>query len=68
VVILAAQVALFWLMCVTMSYWVMGRNYESAVMPQILRLHARINANAISCMEELVENSARPHSVPGGPG
>jgi ESS family glutamate:Na+ symporter len=56
VVILAAQVALCWLMCVTMSYWVMGRNYESAVMASgFCGFMLGITANAIACMEELVE-------------
>jgi ESS family glutamate:Na+ symporter len=55
-VILAAQVALCWLMCVTMSYWVMGRNYESAVMASgFCGFMLGITANAIACMEELVE-------------
>ncbi len=56
VVILTAQVALCWLMCVTMSYWVMGRNYESAVMAAgFCGFMLGITANAIACMEELVE-------------
>jgi ESS family glutamate:Na+ symporter len=56
VVILTAQVALCWLMCVTMSYWVMGRNYESAVMASgFCGFMLGITANAIACMEELVE-------------
>jgi ESS family glutamate:Na+ symporter len=56
VVILAAQVALCWLMCVTMSYWVMGRNYESAVMASgFCGFMLGITANAVACMEELVE-------------
>jgi ESS family glutamate:Na+ symporter len=56
VIILAAQVALCWLMCVTMSYWVMGRNYESAVMASgFCGFMLGITANAVACMEELVE-------------
>ncbi|HTS24463.1 MAG TPA: sodium/glutamate symporter [Bryobacteraceae bacterium] len=56
VVILAAQVALCWLMCVTMSYWVMGRNYDSAVIASgFCGFMLGITANAIACMEELVE-------------
>ncbi len=56
VVILTAQVALCWLMCVTMSYWVMGRNYESAVIASgFCGFMLGITANAIACMEELVE-------------
>jgi ESS family glutamate:Na+ symporter len=55
-VILTAQVALCWLMCVTMSYWVMGRNYESAVIASgFCGFMLGITANAIACMEELVE-------------
>jgi ESS family glutamate:Na+ symporter len=54
--ILMAQVAFCWLMCVTMSYWVMGRNYESAVMASgFCGFMLGITANAIACMEELVE-------------
>ncbi|HEV3202293.1 MAG TPA: sodium/glutamate symporter [Bryobacteraceae bacterium] len=56
VVILTAQVVLCWLMCVTMSFWVMGRNYESAVMASgFCGFMLGITANAVACMEELVE-------------
>jgi len=56
VVILAAQVALCWLMCITMSFRVMGRDYESAVMASgFCGFMLGITANAIACMEELVE-------------
>ncbi|MBZ5622051.1 MAG: sodium/glutamate symporter [Acidobacteriia bacterium] len=56
VVILAAQVALCWLMCITMSFRVMGRDYESAVMAAgFCGFMLGITANAIACMEELVE-------------
>ncbi|HLK62553.1 MAG TPA: sodium/glutamate symporter [Bryobacteraceae bacterium] len=56
VVILGAQVALCWLMCVTMSYWVMGRDYESAVTASgFCGFMLGITANAIACMEELAE-------------
>lgn len=56
VAILTAQVAFCWLMCVTMSYWVMGRNYESAVIASgFCGFMLGITANAIACMEELTE-------------
>jgi ESS family glutamate:Na+ symporter len=56
VAILTAQVAFCWLMCVTMSYWVMGRNYESAVIASgFCGFMLGITANAIACMEELAE-------------
>jgi len=55
-VILLAQVALCWLMCVTMSYYVMGRDYEAAVTTAgFCGFMLGITANAIACMEELVE-------------
>jgi len=56
IVILVAQVALCWLMCVTMCYRVMGRGYESAVMSAgFCGFMLGITANAVACMEELVE-------------
>ncbi|HEY2013522.1 MAG TPA: sodium/glutamate symporter [Bryobacteraceae bacterium] len=56
VVILAAQVALCWLMCVTMCYWAMGRDYESAITSSgFCGFMLGVTANAIACMEELVE-------------
>lgn len=56
VTILTAQVAFCWLMCVTMSYWVMGRNYESAVIASgFCGFMLGITANAVACMEELAE-------------
>ncbi len=55
-VILTVQVAFCWLMCVAMSYRVMGRNYESAVMASgFCGFMLGITANAIACMEELAE-------------
>jgi glutamate:Na+ symporter, ESS family len=55
-VILAAQVALCWAMCVTIVYWGMGRNYESAVSSAgFCGFMLGITANAVACMEELVE-------------
>ena len=54
--ILLAQVALCWLMCVTMSYFVMGRDYEAAVATAgFCGFMLGITANAVACMEELVE-------------
>jgi len=56
VVMLLAQVALCWLMCVTASFYLMGRNYESAVMASgFCGFMLGITANAVACMEELVE-------------
>ena len=54
--ILLAQVAFCWLMCITMSFRTMGRDYESAVMAAgFCGFMLGITANAIACMEELVE-------------
>jgi ESS family glutamate:Na+ symporter len=56
ILILAAQVALCWLMCVTMCYWTMGRDYDSAITSSgFCGFMLGITANAIACMEELVE-------------
>jgi glutamate:Na+ symporter, ESS family len=59
IVILAAEVALCWLMCVTIVYWGMARGgskYESAVTSSgFCGFMLGITANAIACMEELVE-------------
>ena len=55
-VILAAQVAFCWLMCVTICYRGMGRNYEAAVITAgFCGFMLGITANAVACMEELVE-------------
>ena len=55
IVILAAQVALCWLMCVTMSFRAMGRDYESAITASgFCGYMLGITANAVACMEELV--------------
>jgi glutamate:Na+ symporter, ESS family len=64
IVILAAQVALCWLMCVTMCYRAMGRGYESAVMSAgFCGFMLGITANAVACMEELVEKyGPAPHA------
>jgi ESS family glutamate:Na+ symporter len=56
IVMLLAQVVLCWLMCVTAVYYVMGRNHESAVMASgFCGFMLGITANAVACMEELVE-------------
>ncbi len=56
IAILAAQVALCWLMCVTMSFRAMGRDYESAVTAAgFCGFMLGITSNAIASMEELVE-------------
>jgi ESS family glutamate:Na+ symporter len=55
-VMLAAQVALCWLMCVTVCFWAMGRDYRAAVMSSgFCGFMLGITANAIASMEELVE-------------
>ncbi|HEV2988530.1 MAG TPA: sodium/glutamate symporter [Candidatus Angelobacter sp.] len=56
IVMLLAQVFLCWLMCVTASFYLMGRNYESAVMTSgFCGFMLGVTANAVACMEELVE-------------
>ncbi len=56
IVMLAAQVALCWLMCITISYWSMGRDYESAVTAAgFCGFMLGITSNAVASMEELVE-------------
>ena len=55
-VILAAQVALVWAMCLTVVYWSMGRDYESAVTSAgFCGFMLGITSNAVASMEELVE-------------
>jgi ESS family glutamate:Na+ symporter len=55
-VILTAQVAFCWLMCVTICYRGMGRHYEAAVTTAgFCGFMLGITANAVACMEELVE-------------
>ena len=55
-VMLAAQVAFCWAMCLTLVFWVMGRNYEAAVSSAgFCGFMLGITANAVACMEELVE-------------
>jgi ESS family glutamate:Na+ symporter len=54
--ILAAQVALVWAMCLTVAYWTMGRDYESAVTSAgFCGFMLGITSNAVASMEELVE-------------
>jgi ESS family glutamate:Na+ symporter len=56
IVMLAAQVVLCWLMCMTASFYLMGRTYESAVMASgFCGFMLGITANAVAGMEELVE-------------
>ena len=56
VAILTAQVAMCFLMCVTAVYWLMGRSYEAAVETAgFCGYMLGITANAVACMEELVE-------------
>jgi len=56
ILILVAQVVLCWLMCVTACFYLMGRNYESAVMSSgFCGFMLGVTANAVACMEELVE-------------
>jgi ESS family glutamate:Na+ symporter len=56
IVMLAAQVVLCWLMCMTASFYLMGRTYESAVMASgFCGFMLGITANAVAAMEELVE-------------
>src|SRR2546429_7017722 len=55
-ILLGAQVALCWLMCVTMAFRVMGRRYDAAVAAAgFCGFMLGITANAVACMEELVE-------------
>jgi glutamate:Na+ symporter, ESS family len=55
-VMLAAQVALCWLMCVALVYPLMGRSHESAVTSAgFCGFMLGITSNAIASMEELVE-------------
>jgi ESS family glutamate:Na+ symporter len=54
--ILAAQVVLVWAMCLTIVYWMMGRDYESAVTSAgFCGFMLGITSNAVASMEELVE-------------
>jgi ESS family glutamate:Na+ symporter len=43
-------------MCVTLVFWVMGRDYKAAVSSSGFRgFMLGITANAVACMEDLVE-------------
>ena len=53
---LLAQVGFCWLMCITLPFWVMGRKYEAAVSAAgFCGFMLGTTANAVACMEELVE-------------
>ena len=55
-VILAAQVVLCWLMCISICFWSMRRDYEAAVMSAgFCGFMLGITANAVASMEELTE-------------
>jgi len=62
--ILIAQVVLVWGMCLTLSYWVMGRDYEAAVTTAgFCGFMLGTTSNAVASMEELVEKfGAAPRS------
>jgi glutamate:Na+ symporter, ESS family len=54
-IMLALQVALVWLMCVLLSFRLMGRDYESAVMAGgFCGFMLGTTANAMACMDVLV--------------
>jgi len=56
IVMLLAQVAFCWLLCVTMAFRVMGRNYEGAVSSAgFCGFMLGTTANAVACMEQLAE-------------
>ena len=56
VLILIAQVVLCWILCVAACFYLMGRDYESAVMTSgFCGFMLGITANAVASMEELVE-------------
>jgi ESS family glutamate:Na+ symporter len=56
VVMLFAQVILCWLMCVTICFYSMGRDYRAAVISSgFCGFMLGITANAIASMQELVE-------------
>jgi glutamate:Na+ symporter, ESS family len=53
---LLVQVVFCWLMSITLPFWVMGRKYEAAVSAAgFCGFMLGITANAVACMEELVE-------------
>jgi ESS family glutamate:Na+ symporter len=56
IVMLFAQVILCWLMCVTICFYSMGRDYRAAVISSgFCGFMLGITANAIASMQELVE-------------
>lgn len=56
VALLLLQIALVWLMCVTLSFWLMGRDYEAAVMSGgFCGFMLGTTANAMACMDVLVQ-------------
>lgn len=56
VVMLLAQVALVWLLCVTICYLAMGKDYESAVMAGgFCGFMLGTTANAMACMDVLTQ-------------
>jgi len=56
IVMLSAQVVLCWLMCVTICFYTMGRDYRAAVISSgFCGFMLGITANAIASMQELVE-------------
>lgn len=56
VIILIAEVALCWLMCVTFCFYAMGRNYRAAIVSSgFSGFMLGITANAVASMQELVE-------------
>jgi ESS family glutamate:Na+ symporter len=55
VVMLVLQVALVWVMCMTLSFFAMGRDYEAAVMAGgFCGFMLGTTANAMACMDVLV--------------
>ena len=53
-VMLAAQVVLVWLLCITLSFRLMGRDYDSAVMAGgFCGFMLGTTANALACMDVL---------------
>jgi glutamate:Na+ symporter, ESS family len=55
-VMLCVQVVFCWIMCITGVFWMLGRNYEAAVSSAgFCGFMLGITANAVACMEELVE-------------
>jgi ESS family glutamate:Na+ symporter len=56
VVLLLLQIALVWVMCMTLSFWLMGKDYESAVMSGgFCGFMLGTTANAMACMDVLVQ-------------